>query len=132
MVTVTPEPGITMLSPTLRLSTSMAAHLLAGVHPRRVRTLPWAGRPYNGRKPGFVVPSSGMTEVGMDVLTDVFRTVRVQGEVFGCLDLTAPWGLRLGGCGSAIFHVVLRGDCWVRAGDEPVRAVGGEFLLLPS
>lgn len=69
----------------------------------------------------------------MDVLTDVLRTARVQGEVFGCLDMTAPWGLRLGNCGgAATFHAVLHGDCWVRTGARPVRAVSGEFLLIPS
>src|SRR5438105_3491121 len=69
----------------------------------------------------------------MDVLTDVLRTVRVQGEVEGRRDLTAPWEVSFGGCSRAVFHAVLRGGCVLEAaGAGRVEAEEGDFLLLPG
>ena len=31
----------------------------------------------------------------MDVLTDVMQTVRVRSHLYGRLELTAPWGIRI-------------------------------------
>lgn len=71
----------------------------------------------------------------MDVLTDVMQTVRVRSNLYGRSELTAPWGLRIGGeCGHAGFHVVSRGSCWLEVDgvERQIALAGGDFVLLPT
>ena len=80
----------------------------------------------------------------MDVVSELLSTVRLTGGGFLRADLHAPFALEtMNGrdtCsafgrdfGQVIpYHVVTRGDCWVRvAGEPPVLARSGTVLLLP-
>ncbi len=42
----------------------------------------------------------------MDVLSDILRSVRVEGSVYFCDHLQAPWSVDLEDTSSASFHLV--------------------------
>ncbi|APV50327.1 hypothetical protein BWI17_11870 [Betaproteobacteria bacterium GR16-43] len=78
----------------------------------------------------------------MDALSEVLRAVRLAGAVILHADLGAPWGLDVPSATPlakgflhdadhpAIFHAVLRGECWMQMDeDEPLRVTEGEVLL---
>ncbi len=58
----------------------------------------------------------------MEVLSDILRSMRVQGSVYFCDHLQAPWSMDFKDTTSASFHLVRRGECWVMSGSR--RAVG--------
>jgi len=72
----------------------------------------------------------------MDVLTDVLDSLRMRSNVFGRIELSAPWGLHVdfGVQGHPSFYVVSRGTCWLEldGGAEPIPLAGGDFVLLPK
>ena len=49
----------------------------------------------------------------MEVLSDILRSMRVQGSVYFCDYLQAPWSMDFKDTTSASFHLVRRGECWV-------------------
>ncbi len=53
----------------------------------------------------------------MEVLSDILRSMRVQGSVYFCDYLQAPWSMDFKDTSSASFHLVRRGECWVMSGD---------------
>ena len=66
-----------------------------------------------------------------DVLSDVLGTVRLQGAVFGSLDLSPPWGLAAAPRDQFIFHIVARGQCWFEMeGAPPTHVSTGDVLVL--
>lgn len=69
----------------------------------------------------------------MDVLTDVLEALHLKSLIYGRLELTAPWGLRMDG-GHCGFFVVTRGTCWLEVDgvEEPLQLAGGDFVLLPK
>jgi AraC-like DNA-binding protein len=71
----------------------------------------------------------------MDVLTDVLRTVRLQNQCYGRLELTAPWGVEVDGSEppSSHFYAVLRGSGWLQVdgSSQAVPLAGGDLVLLP-
>lgn len=81
----------------------------------------------------------------MDVLSDVLRTIRLEGALFLNGDMRAPWCfqvprgsdiaqvLRPGAQRMAIFHLVVEGDCWAQVqGGEPIRMHAGEVVAIPQ
>ena len=69
---------------------------------------------------------------GQDLVTEILRSISIQTVVFGRAVLGAPWALRVDLPGRAVFHVVLRGHCWVKADNEkPLRLVHGDTVLFP-
>jgi AraC-like DNA-binding protein len=80
----------------------------------------------------------------MDVLSDVLRTIRLEGALFFHADLGAPWCvnvpkganmariLKPGAQGLAIFHLVMRGQCWAQVqGAEAVLLSPGDLVVIP-
>ncbi|CAN7604583.1 AraC family transcriptional regulator [Variovorax paradoxus] len=80
----------------------------------------------------------------MDVLSDVLRTIRLEGALFLNGDMHAPWCfkvpkgahmaqlLRPGAQRLAICHLVLQGECWAQVdGGEPIRAHAGDVIAVP-
>jgi AraC-like DNA-binding protein len=88
---------------------------------------------------------SGMSEpVALDALSDVLRTVRLNGAVFFMMDVSSPWESEVPDgavLGSSLmpaaqhvisYHVVTRGSCWGGlVGQTPVRLETGDVLVLP-
>ena len=80
----------------------------------------------------------------MDVLSDVLRTIRLEGALFLNGDMHAPWCFKVpkgtdmaqllkpGARRLAICHLVLQGECWAQVeGGEPIRAHAGEVIAVP-
>jgi AraC-like DNA-binding protein len=69
----------------------------------------------------------------VDVLDELVTAERV-GGASGRLVARAPWGLEFDGAGAATFHIVVRGECWLRldADAEPVPLRAGDVTLLPG
>ena len=69
----------------------------------------------------------------MDVLIDVLETLRLAGGLYCRSDLSAPWGGWIAPTSAAVFHVVDRGECWLRLDGEKsaARLSGGDLAVLP-
>lgn len=67
----------------------------------------------------------------MDPLSDVFSTLEVRNTVFGQIEYGAPWGLLMPE-GHNSFGMILRGQCWLKAGDDEVSLAGGDCFLMPG
>lgn len=67
-----------------------------------------------------------------DFVTEVLRSVTLKTVVFGRAELRAPWGLRVDLPGRAVFHIVLRGEGWLKVNtDKHVRLNCGDTILFP-
>src|SRR5262249_26607754 len=68
----------------------------------------------------------------MDALTEVMRLLRIQGQLYGRLEFTAPWGLEFPG-DKGICLMVTRGSCFLGVDTYAlVPLVGGDFVFLPA
>ncbi|AGU51815.1 transcriptional regulator, AraC family [Variovorax paradoxus B4] len=80
----------------------------------------------------------------MDVLSDVLRTIRLEGALFPNGDMHAPWCFKVprgvhiaqllkpGAQRLAICHLVLQGECWAQVdGGEPIHVYAGEVIAVP-
>lgn len=69
----------------------------------------------------------------MDVLSDVLGLVRIHSQVYGRLELGAPWGIRTAANDHVAFYVVSRGSCWLDCAGLPAPLLlgGGDFVFLP-
>jgi AraC-like DNA-binding protein len=69
---------------------------------------------------------------GKDSVTEILRSVSMQTVVFGRAVLRVPWGLRVDLPGRAVFHIVLRGQCWISVkGGQPLRLTYGDTVVFP-
>jgi len=66
----------------------------------------------------------------MEVLSDILRSMRVQGSVYFCDHLQAPWSMDFEDTQSASFHLVRRGECWVTSGDLQERLGPGDMVFV--
>jgi len=66
----------------------------------------------------------------MDVLSDILRSMRVEGSVYFCDHLQAPWSMDFTDTSSASFHLVRRGECWVMAGERTERLGPGDLVFI--
>jgi hypothetical protein len=79
----------------------------------------------------------------MDALGDILRSAHLSGGVYFRCEFSAPWGMQMPGTPMAEFHVIVRGQCWLRVpgeknpiplrgGDVAVFMTGGPHALLDS
>lgn len=66
----------------------------------------------------------------MEVLSDILRSMRVQGSVYFCDYLQAPWSMKFEDTTSASFHLVRRGECWLMSGDQKDRLGPGDLVFI--
>jgi AraC-like DNA-binding protein len=67
-----------------------------------------------------------------DFVTEVLCSVTLKTVVFGRAELRAPWGLHVDLPGRAVFHIVLRGEGWLKVNsDKHVRLNCGDTILFP-
>lgn len=66
----------------------------------------------------------------MDVLSDVLSSIHLGGGVYFRCEMSAPWGMAMPRTDVAEFHVIVRGNCWLRiAGQqEPIALQGGDVV----
>src|SRR5713226_5145103 len=69
-----------------------------------------------------------------DVINELLTLVRISSTIYCRSDMTAPWGFHVEPRGTASFHVVLGGGCWLEVDglDEPLRLTTGDLVILPS
>jgi AraC-like DNA-binding protein len=68
-----------------------------------------------------------------DLVTDILRSVTLKTVVLGRAELRAPWGLHYDLPGRAVFHIVLRGQCWLNEnGAKHVQLNCGDTILFPQ
>lgn len=68
----------------------------------------------------------------LDPMQAVFRDLRLMDSRYVRSSLSAPWGMRIVGCGRAVFHFAARGGCHVLVDGAPVgRLDEGDLVLLP-
>ncbi len=68
----------------------------------------------------------------MDTLSDVLNSIRFQGAMYGLIECTAPWGIRVPAAqGHIRLFMVVRGGCLLQLeGDqEPISLAAGELVL---
>ena len=70
----------------------------------------------------------------MDVLSDICKSIRLEGSIFYRSDLTAPWGMILPAASEPRFHVVLEGELWFQTDKmpEPQLMQAGDVLIIPE
>lgn len=66
----------------------------------------------------------------MDVLSDILGSMRVQGSVYFCDHLQAPWSMDFKDTTSASFHLVRRGECWVMSEDRTEYLGPGDLVFI--
>ena len=66
----------------------------------------------------------------MEVLSDVLRGLRVRGSVYFCDCLQPPWSLDFNDEANASFHLVRRGECWIKVGDQVARLGTGDLVYI--
>jgi AraC family transcriptional regulator, activator of mtrCDE len=70
----------------------------------------------------------------MDVLSDILRTIRVQGSLYYRAAFSKRWAITVPHFGNvARYHMVSRGICWVRIDGlaEPLRLESGDLVVIP-
>ena len=70
----------------------------------------------------------------MDVLSEIFASVRLRGAVIGFARLDLPWGIAVDPVRSAAIHVVHRGECWLHlsGAEAHLHVSGGDVILVSS
>ncbi len=66
----------------------------------------------------------------MEVLSDILRSMRVEGSVYFCDHLQAPWSMEFEDTSSASFHLVRRGECWVMSGERTECLGPGDLVFI--
>lgn len=66
----------------------------------------------------------------MEVLSDILKFMRVEGSVYFCDMLDAPWTKAFQDTTSASFHMIRRGECWATVGDESEYLGPGDLIFI--
>lgn len=66
----------------------------------------------------------------MEVLSDILRSMRVEGSVYFCDHMEAPWSMDFKDTKTAGFHLVRRGECWVMMDGRMERLGPGDLIFL--
>ncbi len=69
----------------------------------------------------------------MDVISEIFDTLKLQGLLYFRTDFTGPWGVSVPELTPAArFHFVLAGKCYVRVDGVLVELLPGDLILIPA
>jgi AraC-like DNA-binding protein len=66
----------------------------------------------------------------MDVLAESLRSLQMKTEVYGRLELSAPWGIKLDLAHPGYFHAVSRGSCWLEIEGERIALAAGDWVFI--
>jgi len=70
----------------------------------------------------------------MDVLGDVLRALRLRGSVYFNACFCAPWGMQLSSDSKASFHIVVKGNAWLKMAtqEQAIKLSQGDIVLFPT
>lgn len=68
----------------------------------------------------------------MDVLADILESVHLGGGVRFQCEMAGPWGMGVPRSNAAEFHLIVRGNAWLRLDGmpQPIALQGGDFIAL--
>ncbi|TAK41508.1 MAG: AraC family transcriptional regulator [Betaproteobacteria bacterium] len=68
-----------------------------------------------------------------DALTDILSSLRLRGGVHFRCEFSAPWGMAMKASAVAEFHLVARGQCWLRLQQrkDAIPLLAGDVIVLP-
>ncbi|PTL76064.1 AraC family transcriptional regulator [Vitiosangium sp. GDMCC 1.1324] len=66
----------------------------------------------------------------MDVLAESLRSLQLKTEVYGRLELSAPWGLKLDLGHPGFFHAISRGGCWLEIEGKRIALAAGDWVFI--
>lgn len=66
----------------------------------------------------------------MDVLAESLRSLQMKTEVYGRLELSAPWGIKLDLAHPGYFHAVSRGSCWLETEGKRIALAAGDWVFI--
>ncbi|WP_437524081.1 AraC family transcriptional regulator [Sorangium sp. So ce726] len=66
----------------------------------------------------------------MDVLTEALRSVQLRSQIYGRLELKAPWGMRIDAHDATTFYALSRGGCVLDAGGRRLTLAPGDVVFL--
>ena len=66
----------------------------------------------------------------MDVLSEALRSVQLRSQIYGRLELTAPWGMRIAASAVTTVYALSRGGCVLEARDRRLTLAAGDVVLL--
>jgi AraC-like DNA-binding protein len=66
----------------------------------------------------------------LEVLSEILRSMRVEGSVYFCDRLEAPWRKDFTDTATAAFHMIRRGECWATVGDQVSYLGPGDLIFL--
>lgn len=68
-----------------------------------------------------------------DALTDILGSLRLGGGVHFRCEFSAPWGMAMKASAAAEFHLVTRGQCWLRLQrrKDAIPLLAGDVVVLP-
>lgn len=69
----------------------------------------------------------------MDVLSDILQAVELKSAVYFQHDFAVPWGMEMPNAPVSMFHIVVRGKCYLGMEEMgvPLPLYGGDIVLLP-
>jgi AraC-like DNA-binding protein len=69
----------------------------------------------------------------MNLIDEIFETLKLQGLLYFRTDFTGPWGVTVPELGAAArFHFVLSGRCFVRVNEQLLELSAGDLILIPA
>lgn len=71
--------------------------------------------------------------MALDVLTDILASLRLRGGVHFRCKFSAPWGMAMKSSTVAEFHLITRGQCWLRLHrrKDAIPLLAGDVIVLP-
>jgi len=70
----------------------------------------------------------------MDALADVLKTIHMHTSTYFCADFSAPWGMDVERGDEGLFHVVVKGECWlqIQGSIDTIHLQAGDIVAFPS
>ena len=66
----------------------------------------------------------------MEILSDILKSLRVSGSVYFCDHVEDPWTKEFIEPTTASFHLIRRGLCWVKVGEQINQLSSGDLIFL--
>ena len=70
----------------------------------------------------------------MDALADILKTIRLNTSTYFCSDFASSWGMEIEATDSGLFHVVVDGECWLKAINQTsaIHLKEGDVVAFPT